>query len=68
MPLPALVRRLEDQFPARGGAPEPPPLPDIELVWERRNRGAKSGWLGYVLAAVGGAALVYGGMAAGWLG
>ena len=66
--LPALVRRLEEQFPPKGGAPEPPPLPEIELVWDRRNRRAGRSWFGYVLAAICGAALVYGGMAAGWLG
>ena len=32
--VPALVRRLEEQFPPRGGAPEPPPLPEIRLMWE----------------------------------
>src|SRR3546814_19418881 len=34
--LPGLLRRLEEKFPPRGGAPEPPPLPDIELLWESR--------------------------------
>ena len=52
--LPALVRRLEESFPARGGAPEPPPLPDVELVWERRRRRERAPLLGYALA--GGAA------------
>ena len=57
--VPALVRRLEEQFPPRGGAPEPPPLPDVELVWERRRREAGRGspW-GYALAAFAGAALL----------
>ena len=53
-----LIRRIEDRFPAKGGAPEPPPLPPIELMWERRERkrGGRD-WLGYLLAAlVGGAA------------
>ena len=57
--VPALVRRLEEQFPPRGGAPEPPPLPHVDLVWERRrreDRGA-SPW-GYALAALAGAALL----------
>ena len=56
--LPALVRRLEEQFPPRGGAPEPPPLPKVDLMWERRAREGRSPW-GYALAAVGGAALVW---------
>ena len=53
--VPALIRRLEELYPPKGGAPEPPPLPDVELVWERR-RGSR--WLGYLAAAVGGGALV----------
>ena len=47
--VPALIRRLEEQFPPRGGAPEPPPLPEIELMWERRER-ARRGRLGQVSA------------------
>ncbi|MGB3166657.1 MAG: 2-polyprenylphenol 6-hydroxylase, partial [Alteraurantiacibacter sp.] len=69
--IPELVRRVEDAFPAKGGAPEPPPLPDVELVWERRARRRREGgssWMGYAIAALGGAALVYGGVLAGWLG
>ncbi len=58
--LPDLVRRVEERFPPRGGAPEPPPLPDIELVWERRRRpaGSGGGWFGYAAAAaLGGGAV-----------
>ncbi|OYU34010.1 2-polyprenylphenol 6-hydroxylase [Novosphingobium sp. PASSN1] len=50
--LPDLVRRVEDRFPAKGGAPEDPPLPPIALI------GAGSGagkWLGYLLAGAIGA-------------
>ena len=65
--LPALLRRLEDQFPPRGGAPEPPPLPQIELVWERRVQKQRS-WGGYLLAAMAGAGLLYAAVVAGWLG
>ncbi len=53
--IPDLIRRIEDRFPAKGGAPEAPPLPDVELVWERRpRRGNHSGasWAGYLLAGV----------------
>ena len=53
--IPALVRRLEEQYPPRGGAPEPPPLPPIELMWDRRPRGERR-WPGYLLAAGLGAA------------
>jgi len=65
--VPALIRRLEELYPPKGGAPEPPPLPDVELVWERRRRSGR-GWLGYALAALGGGALVWAGALAGWLG
>jgi ubiquinone biosynthesis protein len=56
--VPALIRRLEEQFPPRGGAPDPPPLPDVELVWERRSR-ERGPMIGYVLATAAGAALVW---------
>ncbi len=61
--IPALIRRLEEQYPPRGGAPDPPPLPEVELVWDRRRRGSPA--VGYALAAVGGAALVWLGVVAG---
>ena len=48
--LPDLVRRIEERYPPRGGAPDPPPLPAIELVWERQpapgRRSAGRRWLG----------------------
>ncbi len=56
--IPALVRRLEEQYPPKGGAPEPPPLPDVELMWERREKAAR-GWPGYLLSAAIGAGSVY---------
>jgi ubiquinone biosynthesis protein len=65
--LPTLIRRIEDRFPPRGGAPDQPPLPEIELVWERPRR-AGSGWLGYLVAALAGAGAVLGATLAGWLG
>ena len=65
--LPRLIRRIEERYPDRGGAPDPPPLPEIELVWERPAR-PRHRWLGYVLAALIGGALVMAGSAAGWLG
>jgi ubiquinone biosynthesis protein len=64
--LPGLIRRIEDMFPSRGGAPEQPPLPEVKLIWDE-----KSLWplrvLGYGLAAVAGAALVWAAVALGWL-
>ena len=67
MRIPELVRRLEDSFPARGGAPEAPPLPDVQLLWERRAR-RSNGWLGYALAAAAGGAALWAGQMLGWLG
>jgi ubiquinone biosynthesis protein len=55
--LPELVRRMEQSFPPKGGAPEPPPLPEIELIWERKRR--SNHWVGYILAALAGGALVW---------
>ncbi|HEY6817520.1 MAG TPA: ubiquinone biosynthesis protein UbiB, partial [Croceibacterium sp.] len=65
--LPDLVRRIEERYPPRGGAPEQPPLPEIELVWERREE-RRSAWPGYLAAALTGGALVWAGAALGWLG
>ncbi|MGZ3245850.1 MAG: 2-polyprenylphenol 6-hydroxylase [Croceibacterium sp.] len=65
--LPALVRRIEEMFPPRGGAPEQPPLPEIKLMWDQNGL-----WplrlLGYAVAALAGAALVWAVLAARWLG
>ena len=32
--LPALIARIEEEHPPKGGAPEAPPLPHIPLMWE----------------------------------
>lgn len=66
--LPDLIRRIEDHFPARGGAPEPPPLPDVELVWERRARLGARRWPGYLLALAAGGGAVWVAQTFGWLG
>lgn len=52
MRLPDLVRRIEDRYPAPGGAPPPPPLPDVRLMtWQ-------PGWLlRYGAVALGAAAI-----------
>ncbi len=65
MRLPDLVRRIEDKFPPKGGAPEAPPLPEIPLMWERRP---KRGWLGYLLAAAAGAGGAWAAASSGLLG
>jgi ubiquinone biosynthesis protein len=64
--IPELVRRLEEQFPPKGGAPDPPPLPEVELMWERRERKG-GGWLGYAVAALLGGVAVWGATALGWI-
>ena len=66
--VPALIRRLEEMYPPKGGAPEPPPLPEIELVWERRRDRPARPWFGYLVAAIAGGALVGAGSVLGWLG
>ena len=59
--LPALIRRIEDRFPPRGGAPEQAPLPEVELFWQRKRGG--NHWVGYMTAAVAGGALAWAAMA-----
>ncbi len=58
--IPDIIRRLDDQLPKKGGAPEAPPLPEVQLVWERRAGG--NSWWRYtgvaVAAALAGAASV----------
>jgi ubiquinone biosynthesis protein len=63
--IPDLVRRIEDKYPPKGGAPEAPPLPPVELIWERRRGG--SGWLGYVAAALAGGGALWAAQTLGWL-
>ena len=67
--IPELVRRIEDRYPSKGGAPEPPPLPDIELMWERRaRREPRGGVLGYLLVAAGAGIAGWLAAAQGWIG
>ena len=56
--LPSLLRRLEDAFPEPGGAPPPPPLPEVKLVQ------VKGGWfwrygLVAIVAALAGAGAMW---------
>jgi ubiquinone biosynthesis protein len=53
--LPGLIRRVEEMFPPKGGAPEPPPLPAIPLVTDQREGGSLAGYL--VAGLVGAAAM-----------
>ena len=63
--LPALIRRIEERFPPRGGAPQEPPLPQIPLMWESRR--GSSAWSSYLAAALAGGGLVWAAMLMGWL-
>ncbi|NML88645.1 2-polyprenylphenol 6-hydroxylase [Sphingobium sp. SJ10-10] len=47
--LPGLVKRIEEAFPEKGGAPPPPPLPEVRLI----RVGA--GWRYVVVALLAGA-------------
>ncbi len=61
--IPDLIRRIEERFPAKGGAPESAPLPDVKLLTDRPERPAGSGgggWLGYFVAGLVGAGTVWG--------
>jgi ubiquinone biosynthesis protein len=64
--LPDLIRRIEDRFPAKGGAPEQAPLPEIELMWARKPR--INQWPRYLLAASIGGIAAWAAMAAGLIG
>jgi ubiquinone biosynthesis protein len=64
--IPALVRRIEERFPAKGGAPEQPPLPEVALMWERSRAGRGFSALGYLAALAAGAAVALAGVAQGW--
>ncbi|HEX8056485.1 MAG TPA: AarF/UbiB family protein, partial [Novosphingobium sp.] len=68
MRLPELIRRIEDRFPARGGAPDQAPLPEIELMWSQRRRKMWLAWPGYVAAALGGALGAWAVLHWGWIG
>jgi ubiquinone biosynthesis protein len=55
--LPGLIRRIEERYPPRGGAPDAPPLPEVRLMWERDA--ALPRWPGYLAAAALGAGGVW---------
>ncbi|MEM7780820.1 MAG: 2-polyprenylphenol 6-hydroxylase [Pseudomonadota bacterium] len=64
--LPGLIRRIEEKFPPKGGAPEPAPLPEIRLLTDRRESSG-GGWIGYFIAGLVGASAVLGASVAGLL-
>lgn len=60
--LPDVIDRLESMVPTVGAAPEPPPLPEIALMWSGGKRNLIH-WAGYVVAAVAGGVATWGVMA-----
>jgi len=64
--LPDLIRRIEDRFPAKGGAPEQPPLPEVQLMWARQRR--FNHWPRYLLAATAGGIAAWAAIANGLIG
>jgi ubiquinone biosynthesis protein len=52
--LPDLVRRIEDAFPEKGGAPPPPPLTEVKLI--RVGGGWRYALVAVIAAAAGAAA------------
>lgn len=63
--LPGLIRRVEEMFPPKGGAPEAPPLPDIPLITDKRQ-GASL--IGYIAAGLAGAGAMWALFASGLVG
>ena len=63
--IPQLVRRIEERFPPKGGAPEAPPLPHVDLLRDRR--GGILTALGYIAAAAAGGGTVWLAAALGWM-
>ncbi|KPF93398.1 2-octaprenylphenol hydroxylase [Novosphingobium sp. AAP83] len=61
--LPDLVRRIEEKFPPKGGAPEAPPLPEIDLIVGPNRR--RRNWLGQLVPFLAGAVAVAGAHALG---
>jgi len=66
--IPDLIRRIEDRFPAKGGAPEAAPLPKVDLMWQRKRNKRSPGLAGQILTFLAGGALVIGTHALGWWG
>lgn len=70
--IPDLVRRIQDSFPAKGGAPEHAPVPEIALMWgnsqDELASGGDSSWIGYMLSALLGGAAVWGAIHFGLIG
>ncbi len=55
--LPSLVRRLEDAYPDPGGAPPPPPLPDVQVLEFKRGSFWRTIGVAIIAAALGAGAM-----------
>jgi ubiquinone biosynthesis protein len=57
--IPDIIRRLDEQLPRKGGAPEPPPLPIVPLIWERKGQSntARYAWVAALAGAFGAAGM-----------
>ncbi|OYW87897.1 MAG: ubiquinone biosynthesis protein UbiB, partial [Sphingobium sp. 32-64-5] len=56
--IPDLIRRIEEKFPAPGGAPTPPPLPDVKLMeWKGGGAALRYGAVAVAAAAAGALAM-----------
>jgi ubiquinone biosynthesis protein len=55
--LPDLVRRIEEHFPDPGGAPPPPPLPDVKIMQWRGGWLIRYGFVALCAAGIGAAAM-----------
>jgi len=64
--LPGLLDRVEEKFPAKGGAPEPPPLPDVPLIWSRDGQANANPWLRYAGAFLLGGLAAWAALHGGW--
>ena len=68
--LPDLLDRVEEKFPAKGGAPEAPPLPEIELMFgqgEGRGKRNANPWLRYSALFLAGGVMTWAAMHWGWI-
>lgn len=60
--IPDIIRRLDDQLPKKGGAPTPPPLPEIPLIWDNGGKRPGGFWrygLVALASAIAGAAAMW---------
>jgi ubiquinone biosynthesis protein len=58
--IPDIIRRLDAQLPKKGGAPDPPPLPEVRLIWEKSEPRPGGAWWRYALVALAGAGAAFG--------